>query len=387
MRFETKEGYDLTKEYESDDRFYDSKKEIHAWLELAPPAEVYNYLKEYRQNNPYGRNYIDDLYDQRCESILLRRNDPLINTGLALFAQNEDVCQFIYSHGDGRFKAFILSGQITSTVFFGHWFDREIKLLIKDEKIDYLRCVVKNINTTDSFLRDFIERKRAWSNLSTESWALLLMFLCKNPKLRSYLPRFPQEDYDYRGMIKSIWALFESIDLETLGGMNRSRVLYALGALALNLRMVMLSTPFGISMGPSFDTSNVCERWKLLKSSLGKDEKCEDVCEVLDWLDKHQDAETYHKMYIRNLRFNEKGDDAVPFTREFKRLVVEQLSSSEENINLINSEVSGISTKIDDVQRGFNQLFYENKFAEARINWILRLLIVVLGLLTYIALK
>jgi hypothetical protein len=87
------------------------------------------------------------------------------------------------------------------------------------------------------------------------------------------------------------------------------------------------------------------------------------------------------------LRFHENGSDVVPFTREFERAVVEELSSSEENIKFINSEFSVISTKIDEVQRGLNQSFHENKFAEARINWILRLLIVVLGLLTYIALK
>ena len=50
MRFETKEGDDLTKEYQWDETCFDNTKEIHAWLEFAPPAEVYKFLKRNRQH-------------------------------------------------------------------------------------------------------------------------------------------------------------------------------------------------------------------------------------------------------------------------------------------------------------------------------------------------
>ena len=386
MRFETKEGYDLTKEYEWDKRFYDNTKEIHAWLELAPPADVYKFLKENRQANPYGENILDDSCSPICESMLLRRNDALINTGLALFAESEDVCQFIYSHGDDRFKEFILSGPITSTVFYGHWFDDEIQLLVKDEKIDYLGCVVKNINTTDRFLQDFTERKGDWSDISVESWALLLMRFCENPKLRSYLPRFPRADYDYSAMLKAVWALFESINLETLGDLNRTRVLHALRELAYNLRLAMLSTPFGFtSAGPGFNVSNVCEKWKSLIFS---DEDCQwcadEVLEILKWLADNDDSEKFRQRYIEKLNCNDEDSDVVPFTRELERKFIANMESSDENLMEIKSEVWKLEASLRDL---FIDLRKHQERDETSKTWIRFSLGIIAILLLYIALS
>ncbi len=384
MKFETEEGYDLTKEYECEEFFYDNEMEIHAWLEHAPPAEVYKYLKDNRQADPYGHlAFSEDSYHPSCDSMLLRRNDPLINTALALFSQNEDVCQFIYSHGDDRFKKFILSGPIAGKLFHGHWFDDEIKLLIKNEKFDHLRCVVKSINTSDYFLADFLKRKGDWSNLSTESWSLLLLYFSRNAKVKSYLPRFPKDDYDYLAMLHAAWALFESIDLERFKNLNRPSVLMSLRVLAINLRFAMLSTPFGRNqVGPSFNASNVCKKWRLLKISDEENQfELESILEILEWLAKLGGSIEFKKEYIRNLRYNDQEDDVVPFTRELERNIVENLESSDENLKEIKSEVWKLETSLRDL---WIDLHKHQTVAENSKTRITYSLVVITTLLLYI---
>lgn len=210
------------------------------------------------------------------------------------------------------------------------------------------------------------------------------MRFCENPKLRSYLPRFPREDYDYSAMLKAVWALFESIDLETLGDLNRKRVLHALRELAYNLRSAMLSTPFGYTdAGPGFNVSNVCEKWKSLIFS---DENCQwcvdEVLEILKWLADNDDAETFRQRYIEKLNRNNEDSDVVPFTRELERKFIVNMESSDENVMELKSEFWKLEASLRDLFIDLRKHQKRDETSKTRISFSLGIIAI---LLLYIA--
>jgi hypothetical protein len=66
-----------------------------ARLRLSPPEVVFEELRKQAQRSRYGWYHYDD---QKIEPMLLERNEPLINLGLACFGGNREVFRALYKH-------------------------------------------------------------------------------------------------------------------------------------------------------------------------------------------------------------------------------------------------------------------------------------------------
>ncbi len=280
-----------------------------AWLQYASPDSVYSFLKDHREH--HHNNIEESLFD--IDEMLLTRNDPLINIALALYSDNEKVCEFIYVNGDERMRKFILDGPSAGTRFYGKWFDTEFERLITERDIESVSIVLKSKYAKDSFIRDFLLREKDFKILNDDDWFLMLIWLSSNDRFKKYAPSYPEEPYDHESMLHAAWALFEIVDPRKLNGLNRNRAISAIASFGGNLRMAMLSSPFGnTSAGPRFSRDSVLKKWREIQNRLGNKENdwyFEIIIDVLEWTKKVSDSNKFLEEYHDYLRTIQNDDD------------------------------------------------------------------------------
>src|SRR5262249_33222601 len=126
--------------------------------------------------------------DEAIEALLVERNEPLINLGLACYGSSKEVFTALYKHGlekpadaaDERYKRGLRIGCLSnqSVAKFGFDFPRRLigpdeiqRVLAADEEAEALIC---NPSVSDRLLEELYTRTGACAALAEERWSTLV---------------------------------------------------------------------------------------------------------------------------------------------------------------------------------------------------------------------
>lgn len=335
--------------------------ETLSWLRYANADAVYDYLK---------KEDVGDLSSQHesdFDYMLLERNEPLINVGLALFSSNEEVSKYIYENGSKELKLLVLKGPITETINFGNWFHDEFDRLLKERETDLLIEIVRNRQTSEDSLSNFVTRRHEWADISDDDWAYLLMYFAKNDKLSVYSPKYEHENDQYISLIYSTIMLLENIEFEKFNDKGRRRIVSGVCEILDSLRNNIINYPFGYTLIPSeLDIEVATKKWEKAKF-IDRDARSDrwyfdHILEILDWFSLIRS--NWSEEYNRVQEIRRSDDDSAKFTIGYMNKIDEFLLDSKDSIkdqkalelDLMNTrvDVSNLVKKIDSLNNLLN---------------------------------
>jgi hypothetical protein len=198
-----------------------------ARLGAASPEEVVRELKRVAQK-PRG-----ELFGREAiEALLVERNEPLINLGLACYGTSKEVFTALYKHGlekpadavDERYKRGLrigcLSNQSVPAAHFVFDFPRD---LIGPEEIQRVlaagedaeaEALICNPSVSDRLLEELYKRTGAFATLAEERWSSLVYLSRKNKRLVTNEDSDDGPDMGHYGIHHAIFRLLEIAPVE-----------------------------------------------------------------------------------------------------------------------------------------------------------------------------
>jgi hypothetical protein len=210
-----------------------------ARLHLSPPEVVFEELKKQAQRS---RREWFSYDDTKIEPMLLERNEPLINLGLACFGANREVFRALYKYSltqsenetDAIYKRGLrigcLSNQIVAKVHLVMDFPAE---LIGAEEMHCLiargdnyeaTALVRNPSVSDRFLEALYLRSGPFAAIEEERWCSLVVTSAKNERLNTNEDDEHGPDMGHYSIHKAIFRLLETAPVDV----HWLRVLYEL---------------------------------------------------------------------------------------------------------------------------------------------------------------
>jgi hypothetical protein len=234
------------------------EKRIEAtYLSYCSPQAAYEWLYERRILDHYG--YCAS-FDKALEYILLKRNEPLIDLGIANYGHSNRGIQTVFKRGDvgvkcaalgnphvGRVKGCNLNGLngvdrfVISAVMFGNNAEQE--------------ALIKNPNLSERVIEDLLKRKGLFDSISDNKYIQYIKWLGQNPRM--------QLTYENTGQIVDIYDIFaeprhnEIIDF----AWELAEILPATQNYALALYNLLLGTHIGYFTYK--DYPSLIKRWRI----------------------------------------------------------------------------------------------------------------------------
>jgi hypothetical protein len=192
-------------------------------LSVASPEEVLRELKHIAQRprlELMGRN-------GAIEALLVERNDPLINLGLACYGTSEEVFTALYKHGlakpadaaDERYKLGLRIGCLSNrSVVAAHWVRDFPRQLIGPEEVQRVlaagedaeaEALICNPSVSDDLLEELYGHTGAFATLAEERWNHLVYLSRKNERLVTKEDSDDMPDMGHRGIHRAIFRLLE----------------------------------------------------------------------------------------------------------------------------------------------------------------------------------
>lgn len=163
----------------------------------ASPEYVYKWLKKNQTN--------DEVDKYNIEPFLLKRNEPLINLGLALYGENPDTGFTLYKTGNDEIKKAVLAGQ-TFAYSYGWLLNEDILAdMIRSKDLILLKHLFTNELIPDDLLIQLYEKKDLYSSLNDDDWHSILKLSLFNKRLKIIKESFPGFD----NVLIAFWNLFE----------------------------------------------------------------------------------------------------------------------------------------------------------------------------------
>ena len=209
-----------------------------ARLSLASPEVVFQELKKLNggaKGDLLGR-------DDRLETVLVKRNQPLINLGLASYGANEKVVAALYKHGleapkneaDAKYKEGLRIGCLSNTTLaaahFLHHFPQDVigpqetwRVLFQGSDAE-MTALIRNPSIDDDLLEALYQRTDGFAQVSEERWCELVSLSSKNERLVTEEHYHDSPDLGFMGIQKAIFGLLEIAPVN----MRWLRVLYDL---------------------------------------------------------------------------------------------------------------------------------------------------------------
>jgi hypothetical protein len=210
-----------------------------ARLHLSPPEVVFEELKKQAQRS---RREWFSYDDAKIEPMLLERNEPLINLGLACFGANREVFQALYKHSltqpengmdaiyKGGLRIGCLSNQIVAKVHFVMNFPAELigaeemhRLIARGDNYE-ATALVRNPSVSDRFLEALYLRSGPFAAIEEERWCSLVATSAKNERLNTNEDDEHGPDMGHYSIHKAIFRLLETAPVDV----HWLRVLYEL---------------------------------------------------------------------------------------------------------------------------------------------------------------
>jgi hypothetical protein len=198
-----------------------------ARLLVASPEFVYQELKR------LGRGPKDDLYGTaQLETVLVKRNQPLINLGLASYGANKEVFAALYKYAleppkneaDAKYKEGIrvscLSNTTVSTVHWVRHFPRELIGPEETWRVLYqggdpeITALIRNPSIDAELLKALYERTDRFAQMPDERWCDLVSLSTENARLVTYEDSWDSPDLDHMQIQDAIFKLLEIAPLK-----------------------------------------------------------------------------------------------------------------------------------------------------------------------------
>lgn len=198
-------------------------------LYLAPPNVVYDELKQQGERTRAEWFGYDD---ENIEPMLVDRNDPLINLGLAAFGANREVHSALYKHShlpaesepDAIYKRGLRIGCLTNrTIAKAHFvMDFPAQLIGADEMTrlitsgddDEIVALVRNSSVADRFLEALYMRSGPFAELDEKRWAKFVILSSKNDRLRTNEDDDSGPDMGHYSIHRAIFHLLQIAPLD-----------------------------------------------------------------------------------------------------------------------------------------------------------------------------
>ena len=200
-----------------------------ARLYLAPPNTVYEELRRQAERTRTEWFAYDD---KKIEPLLVNRNEPLINLGLAAFGANQDVFSALYEHShvppendaDTAYKRGLRIGCLTNRILPKIHFlmdfpaalvgAEEMRRLIAFGDDDEVTALVRNPSVADKFLESLYTRAGPFAEIDDERWAKFVILSSKNDRLRTNEDDDSGPDLGHYSIQKAIFRLLEIAPLD-----------------------------------------------------------------------------------------------------------------------------------------------------------------------------
>ena len=120
------------------------------------------------------------------EYLLVRRNDPLIDLGIAQYGASSAAIKRVFDRGDKGIRcAALLSPHVgPSALMRRGWLDHDgIVALVESGSAPELEALAKNEFLTDDAIEHLLERSEEFSGLADGQYLPMLMWLGKNPRM------------------------------------------------------------------------------------------------------------------------------------------------------------------------------------------------------------
>lgn len=211
-------------------------KDIERWIEVREPAitilgaeldassseRVLSWLEARAKSAPTSTPQSD----AQIEAMLLSRQDPLINLGLAQYGVEDQTIKTLFDSADGANKQAVrlavLSNQALQKHQAHHTGDLIEALMGNKASIgewlaglsnEELRALFKNPTLSDHFLIDFLEQKKGWNELDEPRQLFALKTLAQNPRMSSQYQSVIMDgyaEYKHEAVFSAAWNLAKS---------------------------------------------------------------------------------------------------------------------------------------------------------------------------------
>jgi hypothetical protein len=180
------------------------------------PQLVYNELMKYKEELISTTSSLDWVWngDDKLEAELLKRDEPLIDLGLAVAANSSSVLKTLWGKYDGKdqslalaIKVGILSGSNATAIH-----NEELAKVLQGDYVkhfdsdDMAYALLKN-QRARHVVEEFLKRKPPFDNISNDRFPVLLHALSKNKCLNLDGSDMESPDLTYWGIRKSIFNI------------------------------------------------------------------------------------------------------------------------------------------------------------------------------------
>lgn len=188
-----------------------------AYLVECSTQAAYDWLYEHRRPEDEGQNLLDDVPGV-LEYLLVRRNDPLIDLGIARFGQSTTAIKRVFDRGNLGVRCAALSNPVVGPEgFIGTaWLDIEtLQELVKTGSNAELEALATNPFLDESAIENLLEKKEEFAELSESRYLRMLVWLGKNPRMaqsydRNILDGFAE--YSHGRVFTLAWELARTMD-------------------------------------------------------------------------------------------------------------------------------------------------------------------------------
>ncbi|MCG9128835.1 hypothetical protein JT359_14695 [Candidatus Poribacteria bacterium] len=176
------------------------------WFTHTDANSVFKWLK--RQKPDYSDS------DEEIITVLINRNEPLVNLGLALYAtlpDKQSLC--LFRDGDRTIKKALLTGTFSIRLLYS-WVDEVLTEILDSFDEELLQYLLKNQTIDDTFLTSLYEKDRWFKDLTDEQWLKTIAFTISNPRISTSLDKLPWDFYEfgsYQQVFSTGWKLFETL--------------------------------------------------------------------------------------------------------------------------------------------------------------------------------
>ena len=181
------------------------------WLSHASPDAVFEWLRNQEHH---------DSYQEEIDKVLIGRDEPLINLGLALWGYRPETGARLFKNGDRTIKKAVMSGRSIQHAFRGglfqvkEWQGVLMRLLDSfDENLDILESYFSNEFIRDRLLVALYERQTPFDELTDEQWFKAIGCTISNPRLNTPYHGLMDffADMSYHHVFTAAWKLFETL--------------------------------------------------------------------------------------------------------------------------------------------------------------------------------
>ncbi|KJF93831.1 hypothetical protein UB39_13990 [Photobacterium angustum] len=218
---------------------------INQKLQFSSSDFVFEWLK----NNYKILSNLTVVESENLFTMLLDRNNQLINLGIALYCPDQKLCSKLFSISDENIKKALLSGiGVTGQRLLYSWIDDYLEDLLSNFNEDLLAILLNNKNIPDRTLISLFEKKKQFKNIDEVKWITLCHYAARNERLTTpYESNSLDSLIQYNRVFESAWRLFELFPTTVFS----ANVLSVLG------ENLIVKKPYGM------DVEKTIQRWRV----------------------------------------------------------------------------------------------------------------------------